>query len=81
MSADLEIADLPIAIGDFKSAAIANNSSAAIKTRTAKKIKGSAYGNPYFAPTKPVLHKITKRIGAKLTNFKPRKSTSTALVI
>jgi hypothetical protein len=28
-----------------------------------------------------VLHKITKRIGAKLTNFKPRKSTSTALVI
>ena len=81
ISADLDIADFPMAIGDFKSAAIANNNNAAIKTRTDKKMKGSAYGNPYFAPTKPVLHKTTKSIGAKLANFKPRKLTSIALTI
>jgi len=75
------IADVPIAIGDFMSAAITNKISAAIKTRTDKKMNGSAYGNPYFAPIKPVLHKSTKSTGANLESFTPRKSTSTELRI
>ena len=49
---------------------------AAIRIRTDKKIKGSAYGNPYLAPTKPVLHKMTKRAGANLTKINLRKSPS-----
>jgi hypothetical protein len=44
-------------------------------------MNGSAYGNPYFAPTKPVLHKSTKSTGANLESFTPRKSTSTELRI
>ena len=75
------IADVPIAIGDFMSAATANKMSAAIKTRTDKNMNGSAYGKPYFAPTKPVLHKSTNRTGANLENFTPRTSTSTELMI
>ena len=81
MSDDLVIAAAPIAIGAFKMAAIANKIIAAITTRTARKINGSAYGRPYFAPTKPVLHNATKRTGANLANFKPRKSPSDELVI
>ena len=75
------MADTPIAIGDFITTATANNMSPAIKTRTDKKMNGSAYGRPYFAPTKPVLHRSTKRTGANLASFKPRKSISTELMI
>ena len=49
---------------------------AATKTRTAKKMNGSANGRPYFAPTNPVLHSKTKRIGASLESFKLRKAPS-----
>ena len=40
---------------------------AAIKMRSDKNINGSANGSPNLAPTKPVLHKRTKRNGATRT--------------
>ena len=73
MSAELEIARAPMVTGAFNTRAIANRMTAAISTRIARKIKGSAYGSPYLAPTKPVLHNKTKRSGATLESFNPRK--------
>ena len=81
MSDDLVIADLPIAMGALLTAAIRKRITAAINTRTDRNMNGSAYGKPYLAPTKPVLHNATKRIGANLDNFKPRKSPSGEQVI
>ena len=75
------IADVPIAIGNLINAATANKMTAAIKTRTDKKMNGSAKGKPYFAPIKPVLQSATKRTGANLEKVKPRKSPSSALRI
>ncbi len=49
---------------------------AAIRIRIDKKMKGSAYGNPYLAPTKPVLHNKTKSAGANLSKVNLRKSPS-----
>ena len=80
MSIDEVIAFDPIAIGDFNTAAIAKRMRAAIRTLIAKKIKGSAYGRPYLAPTKPVLHRRTKTSGANLESFNPRRSPSIELM-
>jgi len=81
MSMDVVIAFEPIAIGDFIIAAIAKRMTAAIRTLVAKKMKGSAYGRPYLAPTKPVLHRRTKRSGAIFESFNPRRSPSGVLMI
>ena len=69
MSADFPIALLPIAIGDFATKATIKRMSAARNIRALRKINGSAKGKPYFAPTKPVLHKSTKRYGASRATF------------
>lgn len=66
-------------MGNFRISATTKRRPAAIKIRTAKKIKGSAKGKPYFAPTKPVLQRATKRAGANLEKLRLRKSPSTAL--
>ena len=68
-------------IGIFINLASANKSAAASKIRTDRKTNGSAYGNPYLAPTKPVLHKRTKRAGANLASVKLRRSPSGPLKI
>jgi hypothetical protein len=44
-------------------------------------MNGSAYGKPYLAPIKPVLHNETNRNGANFDNFKLRKSPSAELEI
>jgi len=75
------IADFPIAIGDLVAAAIENKIAAAIRTLTARKMNGSAYGKPYLAPINPVLHNATNRNGANFDNFKLRKSPSAELEI
>jgi len=75
------MAPLPIRIGIRINRASANKSTAAIKTRIDKKTNGSAYGNPYLAPMKPVLHKRTKRPGANLSKVNLRRSPSGQLMI
>ena len=67
--------------GIFNRYAITNRSTAAIKTRMDRNTNGSAYGNPYLAPTKPVLHKRTKSAGANRANFNLRRSPSGLLKI
>ena len=64
MTADFPIAERPIAAGDLSILAIIRSMAAAIKMRRDKNINGSANGRPNLAPTKPVLHKKTKRYGA-----------------
>lgn len=64
MTADLPIAKRPIATGDLSNFAIIKSMAAAIKMRSDKNINGSANGRPNLAPTKPVLHRRTKRYGA-----------------
>ena len=71
----------PTRTGIFNRYAIRKRSTAAIKTRIDKNTNGSAYGNPYLAPTKPVLHKRTKSAGAKRANFNLRRSPSGLLKI
>ena len=71
----------PMRTGIFKRFAITNRSIAAIKTRIDRNTNGSAYGSPYLAPTKPVLHNRTKSAGANRANFNLRRSPSGLLKI
>jgi hypothetical protein len=75
------IALFPIRTGIFNRYAITKRSIAAIKTRIDRNTNGSAYGNPYLAPTNPVLHNKTKSAGANRANFNPRRSPSGLLEI
>ena len=61
-------------MGIFIKRTRASNKTEAIKTRTDKNMNGSAYGNPYLAPTKPVLQRRTNRNGANFWSFNLRKS-------
>ncbi len=81
MRTDFDIDFESIAIGDLMTTAITNKIAAAISTRKARKMNGSAYGRPYFAPTKPVLHSKTKSSGATLESFKLRRLLSVVLMI
>lgn len=76
ITAERAIAERPIKIGVLSAAATTKSNKAAISTRVARKMKGSANGSPYLAPTNPVLHKRTKRSGADLESFNPRRSPS-----